>query len=104
MEIKLRHGPLLAPIIALVAWTFVMLAWLYATRVPAIRTARIGLDPGQTKEEFDARIPARARWKASLVLLESFRFRLNQKTLDSLALSCFLHANRFPLRSKTLSL
>jgi hypothetical protein len=56
-----------------------MLAWLYATRVPAIRTARIGLDPGQTKEEFDARIPARARWKASLVLLESFRFRLNRK-------------------------
>jgi hypothetical protein len=60
----LRHNPLLAPIIALVLWTFVMWAWLYATRIPAIRKARMKLDPQQTKDEFNAQIPAPTRWKA----------------------------------------
>ncbi|MBY6240610.1 MAPEG family protein [Methylosinus sp. Sm6] len=60
----MRHSPLLAPIVALVLWTFVMWAWLYATRIPAMRKARMALDPEQTKEEFNAQIPARARWKA----------------------------------------
>ena len=27
--------PLLAPVIALVVWTVVMWAWMYATRIPA---------------------------------------------------------------------
>jgi len=34
------HG-LIPPVLALVAWTFVMWLWMYATRIPAIRRARI---------------------------------------------------------------
>jgi len=30
------HSPILAPLVALVLWSFVMWAWLYATRIPAI--------------------------------------------------------------------
>jgi hypothetical protein len=32
---------MLAPILALVGWTFVMWIWMYATRIPAMRAARI---------------------------------------------------------------
>jgi hypothetical protein len=35
---------LIPPVLALIGWTFVMWVWLYATRIPALRTARIDLD------------------------------------------------------------
>jgi hypothetical protein len=34
---------LIAPVLALIGWTFVMWVWLYATRIPALRAARIDL-------------------------------------------------------------
>ena len=34
------HG-MLAPVLALVAWTFVMWFWMYATRIPAMQRAKI---------------------------------------------------------------
>jgi len=34
---------LIAPVLALVGWTFVMWVWLYATRIPALRGARVDL-------------------------------------------------------------
>ena len=34
---------LIPPVLALVAWTFVMWGWLYATRIPAMRAARVDL-------------------------------------------------------------
>ncbi len=34
---------LLPPVLTLIAWTFVMWAWLYATRIPALRAAKIDL-------------------------------------------------------------
>jgi hypothetical protein len=37
-----QHG-LVQPVLALIAWTFVMWVWLYATRLPAIRKAKIDL-------------------------------------------------------------
>ena len=36
---------MLAPAIALVLWTAVIWAWMYATRIPAIVRARMELDP-----------------------------------------------------------
>ncbi|MEO1404997.1 MAG: MAPEG family protein, partial [Pseudomonadota bacterium] len=33
----------LSPVLALIAWTMVMLLWLYATRIPAMQKA--GVDP-----------------------------------------------------------
>jgi hypothetical protein len=55
---------LLAPMMTLVLWTFVMWAWMYATRIPAIRRGRVTLAPDQTKEAFNAQIPSEVRWKA----------------------------------------
>ena len=39
----------LTPILALIVWTFVMWFWLYATRIPAMRT--IGLHKFKRKED-----------------------------------------------------
>ena len=32
---------MIAPVLALVAWTFVMWFWIYATRIPAMRRANV---------------------------------------------------------------
>jgi hypothetical protein len=58
------RSPILVPLITLVLWSFVMWAWLYATRIPAITRNRIILDPHRSKEEFNAQLPAEVRWKA----------------------------------------
>ena len=58
------HSPVLAPVVALVLWTLVMCAWLYATRIPAISRNRIVYDPRRPAEEFHARLPPEVRWKA----------------------------------------
>ena len=55
---------LVRPVIALVLWTFVMWAWMYATRIPAIRRARMRLDPHAPRGEQMNSLPARVRWKA----------------------------------------
>ena len=57
-------SPILAPLIALVLWSFVMWAWLYATRIPAITRLKIKYDPYKPSSEFMAKIPAEVRWKA----------------------------------------
>lgn len=45
---------LIPPVLALVAWTFVMWVWLYATRIPAMRAARVDLEAAsRTGAEFD---------------------------------------------------
>lgn len=58
------RSPILAPVVALVLWSFVMWAWLYATRIPAITRLKIKYDPYRPNGEFTAQIPARVRWKA----------------------------------------
>jgi len=35
------NSPILAPVVALIAWTLVVWAWMYATRLPAMRRAGI---------------------------------------------------------------
>lgn len=55
---------LLGPVIALVAWTMIMFLWMYATRLPAMRAARIKPDPNAPSGEQMALLPARVRWKA----------------------------------------
>jgi hypothetical protein len=55
---------ILLPMITLVLWSFVMLAWLYATRIPAIMKNKIVYDPHRPNADFHAQIPARVRWKA----------------------------------------
>jgi hypothetical protein len=58
------HSPLLAPIVALVLWSFVMCAWLYATRIPAMRKLRVVYDPRLLAEAFHSQLPPEVRWKA----------------------------------------
>jgi hypothetical protein len=58
------HSPILTPVIALVLWSLVMCAWLYATRIPAIKGRKIAYDPHRPAEEFHAQLPAEVRWKA----------------------------------------
>jgi hypothetical protein len=58
------HSPILAPLVALVLWSFIMLAWLYATRIPAMIKSKIVYDPRRPAEEFHVQLPAPVRWKA----------------------------------------
>ena len=39
----MNYGPMLAPVVALVAWTLVMQVWMYATRFPALKRKGISL-------------------------------------------------------------
>ena len=68
--------PLLAPVIALVVWTVVMWAWMYATRIPAILRMRMKLDGNAPRGEQMATLPARVRWKA-----DNYNHLMEQPTL-----------------------
>lgn len=56
----------LPPVIALAAWTMVMWAWMYWTRIPELDRAK--LDDAAlsllTKEKLDALLPPQVQWKA----------------------------------------
>jgi hypothetical protein len=67
---------ILAPAMALVLWTFVMWAWLYATRIPAIVRNKIPMPPTMTKTELNDALPASVRWKA-----DNYNHLLEQPTL-----------------------
>ncbi len=55
---------MLATVVALAAWTFVIWFWMYATRIPAIARAKLRLDPDAPRGEQMATLPPRVRWKA----------------------------------------
>ena len=57
-------SPILQPLVALVLWSFVMWAWLYATRLPVAIGSQVASDPTKTRAEFDLLTPPRVRWKA----------------------------------------
>lgn len=69
-------SPILAPVIALVLWSFVMWAWLYATRIPAIMRLKIVYDPHRPASAFNDQIPPRVRWKA-----DNYNHLMEQPTL-----------------------
>lgn len=55
---------IVTPVIALALWTHMVWAWMYATRIPAILSARMVLDPAAPRGEQMATLPAHVRWKA----------------------------------------
>ncbi len=67
---------MLLPLVALVLWTFVLWAWMYATRLPAMRAARMKPDPTAPRGEQMAQLPAEVRWKA-----DNYNHLLEQPTL-----------------------
>ena len=69
-------SPLLAPVVALVLWSFVIWAWMYATRIPAIMKMRMRLDPDAPRGEQMATLPPRVRWKA-----DNYNHLMEQPTL-----------------------
>ena len=70
------RSPILAPVITLILWTFVMWAWLYATRIPAIIKGGIVYDPMKPVADFNAQIPPQVRWKA-----DNYNHLMEQPTL-----------------------
>jgi hypothetical protein len=61
-----QYSPILAPVVALVAWTLVMQVWMYAARIPAMRRAGISLKGrrGTRGGALEGAIPDEANWKA----------------------------------------
>jgi len=57
---------ILQPVVALAAWTMVMWVWMYATRIPAMATAK--LDPNDLAKQgtgnLDTLLPPQVQWKA----------------------------------------
>ena len=60
------YSPILAPVVALVAWTLVMMLWLYATRFPAMKRAGISLRGrvGTRGGALDGVVEDQVQWKA----------------------------------------
>jgi len=58
--------PIVAPVVALVAWSIIMMIWLYAARIPAM--ARKGLSlkgrVGTKATDLDGVVEPSAQWKA----------------------------------------
>lgn len=71
-------SPILAPVIALVLWTLVMMIWLYLTRIPAMLAAGISFKKlvGGQGSDLDKVIPAPIQWKA-----HNYNHLLEQPTL-----------------------
>ena len=62
----MQYSPILVPVVALVAWTLVMHAWMYATRFTAMKRAGISLSGrvGSRGNALEGAIPDQANWKA----------------------------------------
>jgi len=65
MALNLAKAPLLRPVAVLASWTFVMEAWMYATRIPAISKYNVNTDdPRQCKKDLSEKLPATVRYIA----------------------------------------
>ena len=76
----------IGPVLALIAWTLFILVWMYALRLPAMRKARMKLDPNAPRGEQMSQLPPYVRWKS-----DNYSHLLEQPTLlYALALSLAL--------------
>ena len=62
----MEYSPILRPVVVLIAWSLVMLAWLVRARLPALRKAgiEIGTVTGGRPGGLDGMIDDRAQWPA----------------------------------------
>jgi len=60
------YTPLVAPVVALVAWSMVMMIWMYLTRLPAMKRAGIRLKGlvGGRGAALDGLVEDHVQWKA----------------------------------------
>ena len=59
-------SPILAPVVALVLWTLVIMLWMYLTRIPAMRAAGIQFKGlvGSKGSDLYRVVPGPVQWKA----------------------------------------
>ena len=55
---------ILQPVVALMIWTMVMWAWMYATRIPVMSKADIAPDAARKTRMLDDSLPENVQWKA----------------------------------------
>ncbi|AQQ68252.1 hypothetical protein Mag101_11830 [Microbulbifer agarilyticus] len=67
---------LIQPVVALIVWSMVMWLWMYATRLPAIISMKLEMDPMAPRGEQMAKLPASVRWKA-----DNYNHLMEQPTL-----------------------
>lgn len=62
----MTEHPLAGPVALLLAWSIVMLLWMYATRIPAMRQAGVDLQNrvGGSGSDLDSILPAEVQWKS----------------------------------------
>ena len=60
----MEYSPLIAPVVALVAWSLVVMAWMALTRLPAMKKAGIGLNRrGGRGANLEGVLPDEVNWK-----------------------------------------
>ncbi|MFT3729793.1 MAG: MAPEG family protein [Terricaulis sp.] len=86
-----EHG-LLTPVVALAAWSLIMLIWLYATRIPAMSRAKI--KPGDLKPGAD--LPTLPPWATNVA--DNYNHLMEQPTIFyAVALSLQLLGQTHPI-------
>jgi hypothetical protein len=62
----MEYSPLLAPVVALVAWTLVIMTWMAFTRLPAMKKAGIDVNKlvGGRGQNLEGVIPDQVQWKS----------------------------------------
>ncbi|MBO6751916.1 MULTISPECIES: MAPEG family protein [Spongiibacter] len=72
----MNASPLFLPIITLVLWSLVMLAWMAITRLPAIHKAGLPPSAGERTAELATLMDKRIQWKA-----DNYNHLMEQPTL-----------------------
>lgn len=74
----MEHSPILQPVVTLVLWTLFIWLWMYATRIPAMKKARIDIVnmKGGKGTDLDAILPPQVQWKA-----DNYNHLLTEPTL-----------------------
>jgi hypothetical protein len=62
----MAYAPILQPVVVLLGWTLVMMVWMMATRLPAMRKSGIDLGKlrGSKASDADLALPPAIQWKA----------------------------------------
>lgn len=60
----ITDAAILQPVIVLMAWTMIIWAWMYVTRIPAMSDAGIRADDARKTKALDETLPAEVQWKA----------------------------------------
>jgi hypothetical protein len=84
----MHHGEILAPVVALVAWSLIMMIWMYCVRFPAMARKGISLKGrvGSKGGDLDGVVEPNVQWKA-----HNYNHLLEQPTLFyAIALTLYL--------------